>query len=106
MAGGTTDARGRERCDEASGRLVPVIDRNRCEAKEDCLRVCPWNVFEIGVLSRGERRQLSWIGMLKAFGHGHRQAYAVRAADCHACGLCVEACPEKAIRLASAARAG
>jgi NAD-dependent dihydropyrimidine dehydrogenase PreA subunit len=25
----------------------------------------------------------------------------VHAADCHACGLCVKACPEKAIRLES-----
>ena len=28
------------RCDESPGRTVPVIDRNRCEAKSDCVDVC------------------------------------------------------------------
>ena len=32
-------------CKEA-GRLVPVIDRHRCEGKEDCVRVCPYHVFK------------------------------------------------------------
>jgi ferredoxin len=31
--------------------------------------------------------------------HGWKQAFAVNADACRACGLCVEACPEKAIRL-------
>jgi 4Fe-4S ferredoxin len=82
------------------GLLAPVIDRNRCEGKEDCARVCPYDVFELGVLSRDERAQLSFVGKLKAFAHGGRQAFAVRADACHGCGLCVDACPEKAIRLA------
>jgi NAD-dependent dihydropyrimidine dehydrogenase PreA subunit len=82
--------------------LVPVIDRNRCEGKEDCVRVCPYDVFELGVLSSKERATLSLVGKLKAFAHGGRQAFAVRADACHGCGLCVEACPEKAIRLARA----
>jgi NAD-dependent dihydropyrimidine dehydrogenase PreA subunit len=85
------------------GLLAPVVDRNRCEGKEDCVRVCPYDVFELGVLSRDERAALSFVGKLKAFAHGGRQAFAVRAQACHGCGLCVEACPEKAIRLARAA---
>ncbi|HTQ08178.1 MAG TPA: ferredoxin family protein [Polyangiaceae bacterium] len=84
------------------GLLAPVIDRNRCEGKEDCVRVCPYDVFELGVLGRTERGQLSLVGKLKAFGHGYRQAFAVRADACHGCGLCVKACPEKAITLARA----
>lgn len=82
------------------GLLAPVIDRNRCEGKEDCVRVCPYDVFEIRVLSPAERASLSFKGRMKAFFHGNRQAFAVRAADCHACGECVEACPEGAITLA------
>jgi len=82
------------------GLLAPAIDRNRCEGKADCVRVCPYEVFELGVLSRAERSKLSFVGRLKAFGHGGRQAFAVRADACHGCGLCVEACLEKAIRLA------
>ncbi len=79
--------------------LAPVIDRNRCEAKEDCVRVCPYDVFEIAELAAEDRRALSLVGRLKAWGHGGRQAFAVRADACHGCGLCVEACPENAIRL-------
>jgi NAD-dependent dihydropyrimidine dehydrogenase PreA subunit len=82
------------------GLLTPVIDRNRCEGKEDCVRVCPYNVFELGVLDRGERAKLTLVGKLKAFAHGGRQAFAVRAELCQACGRCVEACPEHAITLA------
>jgi NAD-dependent dihydropyrimidine dehydrogenase PreA subunit len=86
-------------CKDA-GVLAPVIDRDRCEGKADCVRVCPYHVFEIRVLSRAERGELSLVGRLKAWAHGNRQAFAVRAADCHACGQCVTACPERAIQLA------
>jgi 4Fe-4S ferredoxin len=86
------------------GVVTPVIDRNRCEGKEECVRVCPYQVFEMGKLSVDERRSLSLPGRIKAFFHGHRQAFAVRADACHACGLCVTACPEAAITLSPAAR--
>jgi NAD-dependent dihydropyrimidine dehydrogenase PreA subunit len=86
-------------CAEEAGNLVPVVDRNRCEAKGDCVRVCPYDVFEVRVLRPEERAALALVGRLKAFFHGYRQAFAVRAAQCHACGLCVQACPEKAIKL-------
>jgi 4Fe-4S ferredoxin len=79
--------------------LAPVIDRNRCEGKADCVRVCPHDVFEIRTLAANERAGLSLVGRLKAWAHGNRQAFAVRAADCHACGACVTACPEHAIKL-------
>jgi len=91
-------------CDEQPGKLVPVIDRNRCEAKEDCVRVCPYDVFEIAELGAQERAGLSLIGRMKAYFHGYRQAFAVRADQCHGCGLCVQACPEKAISLRGAQR--
>jgi 4Fe-4S ferredoxin len=81
------------------GLLVPIIDRNRCEAKDDCVRVCPYQVFEIGLLSAEDKVGLSAIGRMKAFFHGNRQAFAVRADQCHGCGLCVTACPEHAIKL-------
>jgi NAD-dependent dihydropyrimidine dehydrogenase PreA subunit len=91
-----------DQCDEHPGRLTPVIDRKRCEAKTDCISACPYDVFEIRVLTDAERANLSWIGWFKTWAHGNKQAFAVRAQDCHACGLCVTACPEKAIKLARA----
>jgi NAD-dependent dihydropyrimidine dehydrogenase PreA subunit len=76
-----------------------VIDRNRCEGKAECLKVCPYDVFEMITLDGDQRRQLSTLGRLKAFVHRYRQATAVRPDQCHACSLCVSVCPEKAIRL-------
>ena len=80
--------------------VAPVIDRNRCEAKEDCLRVCPYDVFEIRSPSVEDRRALAWIGRLEAWAHGNEQAFVVRPDDCHACKPCVDACPENVLRLA------
>jgi len=81
------------------GRVVPLVDRNRCEAKKDCVRVCPYHVFEIRPLSAADKSALSFVGRMKAWAHGNEQAFVVNGPDCHACGLCVTACPEKAIRL-------
>jgi 4Fe-4S ferredoxin len=89
-----------EPCKHPPGVVAPVIDRNRCEAKDDCVRVCPYHVFEVRPLAPEDKRALSFVGRLKAWAHGNEQAYAVRASDCHGCGLCVTACPEDAIRLA------
>ena len=88
-------------CKDA-GRLVPVIDRNRCEAKADCVRVCPYGVFGIARLDEPTRASLSFIGRLKARFHRWEQAFAINADECHACGLCVAACPEQAIKLSKA----
>lgn len=89
-------------CKQAPGVIVPRIDRNRCEGKDDCVRVCPYDVFEIGVLPAAERGDLNLGGRVKGFFHGYRQAFAVRADQCRACGLCVSACPEHAITLTRA----
>ena len=86
-------------CKGEPGRVAPAIDRNECEGKADCLRVCPYGVFELGVLPVAERASLSWLGRLKGWAHRYRQAFVVKAADCHACKLCVSSCPEQAIHL-------
>ena len=89
-------------CKGTPGRVVPVIDRNRCEAKADCVRVCPYGVFSIHSLTTEDRATLSLRGRVKAFFHGGKQAYTPKADQCHACGLCVTACPEGAIKLVPA----
>jgi NAD-dependent dihydropyrimidine dehydrogenase PreA subunit len=86
-------------CRGEPGRVAPVVDRNRCEAKGDCVRVCPYDVFEIRRLGPAERGGLSFVGRLKAWAHGGKQAFVARPQACHACRLCVEACPEDALRL-------
>lgn len=92
-------------CRGEPGKVAPVVDRNRCEGKQECVRVCPFDVFEIRVLSPQQRSALSLLGRLKAWAHGNRQAFVVRGQDCHACQLCIQACPEQALRL-EAYRAG
>ena len=87
------------RCKAAPGMFRPRIDRNRCEGKAACVRVCPQGVFEVGTLPVAERGGLSLIGRLKGMGHRWQQALLVDADACRACGLCVSACPEDAITL-------
>lgn len=87
-------------CKGEPGRVAPVVDRNRCEAKGQCVRVCPYSVFEIRTLAPEDRSSLSLLGKLKAWAHGDQQAFVVRPSDCHACQLCVQACPEQALQLA------
>ena len=95
-----TEAASRAECRGEPGRVAPAIDRNKCEGKADCVRVCPYGVFEIGVLGTEQRGELSLLGRLKGWAHGYKQAFVVKPADCHACRLCVEACPEDAIDMA------
>jgi 4Fe-4S ferredoxin len=91
-----------DNCSETAGRVKPEIDRTRCEGKSDCLRVCPYSVFQLRPLTDAEHAELSWITRFKLFVHGGQQAFAINAPACHACGLCVTACPEKAIKLVKA----
>ena len=49
-------------CKPAPTGQVPVVDRNRCEAKEDCVQVCPYDVFEVRVLTPEERAGVSLRG--------------------------------------------
>lgn len=94
-----TDAE-KEACKGVPGRVAPVVDKNRCEAKEECVRVCPYDVFEMRKLTREDKAGMSLLGRLKSAAHGNRQAFVVNPDSCHACNLCVDACPEKAIKLA------
>jgi NAD-dependent dihydropyrimidine dehydrogenase PreA subunit len=86
-------------CPQEPGIFRPVIDRNRCEGKEDCVAVCPYQVFSMGTLAPEQRRGLTLRGKFKGYAHKWHQSFALNADACHACGLCVTACPEKAISL-------
>ena len=88
-----------ETCKQPVGVTALVIDANHCEGKADCVRVCPYDVFEVHKLTGPERGKLSLLARVKALVHGGKQGFVINGEACHACGLCVAACPENAIRL-------
>lgn len=90
----------RPNCKQAPGTIVPVVDLRRCEGKADCVRVCPEDVFRIERISDADYGSLGMLNKLKLRVHGMKVAYTPNAAACQACGLCVTACPERAITLA------
>lgn len=88
-----------EECRGAPLAYAPRVDRARCEGKAECVAVCPYAVFEVRRIDDADYRALSFLARLKSLAHQKQTAYTPRAADCRACGLCVGACPEKAITL-------
>lgn len=83
--------------------IAPVVDLNRCEGKADCVAVCPENVFEIRRIDKTDYQGLDLMHRLKLRVHGMKVAYTPNAYACRSCGLCVTACPERAITLARTA---
>jgi NAD-dependent dihydropyrimidine dehydrogenase PreA subunit len=88
-----------EACKAAPGSWTPVVDRRRCEGKKDCVEVCPYDVFLVRRIDEADYRALPFFNRLKVRAHGMQSSYTPGAAQCHACGLCVVACPEQAITL-------
>jgi NAD-dependent dihydropyrimidine dehydrogenase PreA subunit len=99
MLGSADQAANRDGCGAPQDSARPVIDRTRCEGKADCVRVCPFGVFEVRRVTQDEKSDLGLLARIKLFMHGDRQAFAVQVSACHGCGLCVSACPEEAISL-------
>jgi NAD-dependent dihydropyrimidine dehydrogenase PreA subunit len=87
-------------CKQAPGDFAPVVAFGRCEGKGDCVRVCPEDVFELRRIDAADYGRLDILARFKLRVHGMRVAYTPNATACLACGLCVAACPEKAISLA------
>jgi NAD-dependent dihydropyrimidine dehydrogenase PreA subunit len=88
-----------EKCRALAGAYRPRVDRRRCEGKSECVAVCPYDVFEVRTIDEHEYRTLPMLARLKLRVHGKQTAYTPRADACRACGLCVVACPERAIKL-------
>lgn len=83
----------------APGSWLPVVDHGRCEAKHDCVRVCPVDVFDVRRIDAADFAGLGALGRLRSRAHRRMTAYAVRSEACTGCGACVTACPETAIEL-------
>jgi NAD-dependent dihydropyrimidine dehydrogenase PreA subunit len=88
-----------EECRAEPGQYAPVVDRARCEGKRDCVDVCPYGVFEVRRIDDTDFNALGFFARMKSRAHGRQTAYTPKADLCQACGLCVVACPEKAIQL-------
>jgi NAD-dependent dihydropyrimidine dehydrogenase PreA subunit len=88
-----------ERCNAPADKWMPVVDHSRCEGKRDCMDVCPNDVFEVRRIDNADFASLEMFEKLRVIAHRRQTAYPVRSDDCRACGLCVVACPEKAISL-------
>jgi 4Fe-4S ferredoxin len=91
-----------EECHAEPGAYLPRVDRRRCEGKADCVAVCPYSVFEVRSIPDHEYQALPALARLKLWAHGKKTAYTPGADACRACGLCVVACPERAITLGRA----
>ncbi len=87
-------------CNSEPGHFRPEIDARRCEGKGQCVAVCPYDVFVVGRLADEAFKAMPLHVKLKLWAHGRKTAYTPNAEACRACGLCVAACPEQAIRLA------
>ena len=72
-----------------------IVDPRRCEGKAKCVEVCPMGVFAMRPMDPA----LPFLVRLKVRVHGGQQAKVEKEELCAGCGLCVEACPEKAIRV-------
>lgn len=85
-------------CSDLPEKLMPIVNFNSCGGKKDCVLVCPYDVFEMQTISKEDKAKLNFKGKIKTF-FFKQKAYVINPHQCHACGLCVQACPEKAIKL-------
>lgn len=89
----------KDTCRQAPGVVHPIVDPSRCEGKAACAAVCPVDVFEVVRMAPELFQTLPLGAKLNVWAHGMKTAATPNAGACEACGLCVAACPEDAIRL-------
>ena len=70
-------------CDEVGGKLMPLVNFNNCGAKEDCVAVCPYDVFEMRPITVEDKARLNFKGRVKTF-FFKEKAYLTDPALCRA----------------------
>lgn len=88
-----------EKCKQPPRVFKPVVNFARCEGKALCWDVCPYNVFTMEKIHLTDYKKLGFLSRMKNRIHGGKVAYTPNEDNCSACGLCVAACPEDAIKL-------
>ena len=78
---------------------VPLADHSKCEAKGECVSVCPYSIFQLRPRTREEISGLTFMGKIKAREHKNLVGSPLHIDLCKSCGDCVVSCPEKAIKL-------
>jgi 4Fe-4S ferredoxin len=86
-------------CKHPPNHILPVVNLSKCEGKGPCIQVCPYDVFKMKSIFTSQFLSLNAIGKIKTLVHGNNKAFAVNADKCLGCGLCITACPQKAIKL-------
>ena len=67
-----------EKCKAEPARYKPVVNHGRCEAKSDCVAVCPFDVFVVRRFDDADWKPLSPFAKLMVWAHRKQTAYAVR----------------------------
>ena len=57
-------------CTQPPGKVIPVVDVSRCEAKGACVVVCPYHVFEIRKIEPSDFANLGLVAKFKNGVHG------------------------------------
>ena len=57
----------KSKCAETGGKLMPLVNFNSCGAKEDCVAICPYDVFEMRPITIEDKANLNLKGKIKTF---------------------------------------